>query len=236
MKYIAALFFFLLIAVNTLHAVPSFNEISDKLKDTDRRVIRESTAQVREAIELTRRETIPTQAMFDRAIELYNSAASVGHVGAMHNLAAHYQHGRGVPVDSELAFKWYLLASQLGFAGSQNNLGDMYENGSGTYKSLSDALYWYTQAALQGESIAYVSLGTLLMDTATEQRQFQEAAFWLFLAESKLPSNLNLIDTRAALSEILSRLSQTEIEEAQERARRYVPLRQTPASMAGREY
>ena len=184
-----------------------------------------------QARRLADRSNMPTSADYAEAMTLYESAASKGHIYAMHNLALHLEHGIGVKQDFAGAFKWYLLASKLGFSGSQNNIGDMYEQGQGVPQSLGDAIYWYSQAAMQGDAVSFLSLGSVYLDGRGVTVNFPESAYWLTLAVAHLPDGSNLKAAQTKLASAKGKLTSQELAEVALRARLYEPLKETSSQL-----
>ena len=184
-----------------------------------------------QASQLSDRSNMPTGADYAEAMKLYESAASKGHIYAMHNLALHLEHGIGVEQNLAGAFRWYLLAAKLGFAGSQNNLGDMYEQGQGVSHSFGDAIYWYSQAAMQGDAVSFFSLGTMYLEGRGVTVNFPESAYWLTLAVAHLPDGSNLKEAQTKLALAKGKLTQQEQAEVELRARLYEPLKETSVQL-----
>ena len=70
-----------------------------------------------------------------------------------------YASGKGVPLNMEKSFEWYLQAANQGFAPAQYNVGVAYDLGRGVEKNNDQKFIWYKKAADQGLLAAYVGLG-----------------------------------------------------------------------------
>jgi hypothetical protein len=208
--------------------VPSFETIVRGLTEESLATADEQYGRARE---LSDRSRMPSDSDYAEAMKLYESAASKGHIFAMHNLALHLEHGIGVKQNLAAAFKWYLLASNLGFAGSQNNLGDMYEQGQGVPQSFGDAIYWYTRAVMQGDAVSFLSLGSVYLEGRGVIANIPESTYWLTLAVAHLPdgSNLKAAQTKLALAK--RKLTRQELAEVELRARLYEPLKKTSVQL-----
>ncbi len=86
----------------------------------------------------------------NKAIVIYELAASKGNVSAKVNLGNLYFYGREVSKDYKKAFKYYLQGAECGDMYAQFNLGQCYENGRGIEQNITKAKYWYNLAAKQG--------------------------------------------------------------------------------------
>jgi hypothetical protein len=73
---------------------------------------------------------------------------------ALRTEAALFEHGNGVPRDSDKAVAMYCEASRLGDAVAQYNLGWMYANGRGVPRDDAMAAWFFTMAAKQGDALS----------------------------------------------------------------------------------
>ncbi|MEL0013027.1 MAG: tetratricopeptide repeat protein, partial [Alphaproteobacteria bacterium] len=73
-----------------------------------------------------------------------------------------YETGKGVALDTEQAFHWYLQAAEQGLDKAQNNLGRLFENGVGVTPDIDVAIYWYEEAARNGNANARANLARLM--------------------------------------------------------------------------
>jgi hypothetical protein len=84
----------------------------------------------------------------------------------------------GLPVNQELAVKWWRRASEVGYAKAQIQLGAQYESGLGVPQDYAEAAKWYRLAAEQGHDQAQFNLGKLYACGQGVNQDFHEAAKW----------------------------------------------------------
>ncbi|WP_240331046.1 tetratricopeptide repeat protein [Helicobacter suis] len=60
---------------------------------------------------------------YQKALEYYKKAASMGYAGAYNNLGIMYENGEGVVEDYQKALEYYKKAASMGSAEAYNNLG-----------------------------------------------------------------------------------------------------------------
>jgi TPR repeat protein len=60
-----------------------------------------------------------------KAAELYQKAANLGHKVAQYNLALMYKNGDGIEKDLDKAIYWYEQSSKQGFQKAQNKLKEL---------------------------------------------------------------------------------------------------------------
>ena len=95
------------------------------------------------------------------AMDMYRSAALLGHPEAQYNLGIAYAEGIGVPYSIEAAIHYFEKSAVIGVAESAFNLGLIYENGLLGRKDSNKALFWYNMAAEQDNIEAQNALGLL---------------------------------------------------------------------------
>jgi TPR repeat protein len=98
---------------------------------------------------------------YERAAELYQQAASQGHVYAQAGLGALYRDGLGVPQSYERAAELWKQAASKGHADGQACLGALYRDGLGVPKDVARAIALYKQAAAGGDKYAADALREL---------------------------------------------------------------------------
>lgn len=76
------------------------------------------------------------------------------HAASLRAEAKAFEHGNGVPRDTEKAVELYCEASRLGDAEAQYNLGWMYAMGRGIQRDDTIAAYFFTMASKQGDALA----------------------------------------------------------------------------------
>jgi TPR repeat protein len=107
------------------------------------------------------------------------TGAENGILEAQLGLGFSYSSGsHGLPVNQELAVKWWRRASEVASAEAQNQLGMHYELGSGLPQNYAEAAKWYHLAAEQGHHLAQFNLGKLYACGQGMNQDFHEAAKW----------------------------------------------------------
>lgn len=97
-----------------------------------------------------------------KAVELYNRSAEQGYLPAQIRLADIYSRGaRGIPINNEMAIKWYTKAADQGDIEMSYHLGHLYQYGSNVKKDITKAIKFYKQAADYGYAPAEHSLGVI---------------------------------------------------------------------------
>lgn len=91
---------------------------------------------------------------YQRAIQLWVKAASMGHDLSNNNLGVMYADGEGVPQDLEMAYELYKRAATKNLAIAQVNLGKMHLAYDGIDPDIDKAKYWLDKAATQGNEEA----------------------------------------------------------------------------------
>jgi TPR repeat protein len=94
-----------------------------------------------------------------KQLELFTSAAALGHAQAQVNLAIMYENGNNVKEDGKLAVHFYTLASEQGHTNAHYALGYKYQWGKGLEPDVKRAIELYTLAAEQGHVRAQLQLG-----------------------------------------------------------------------------
>ena len=98
------------------------------------------------------------------AIKLFQTAADMGHTGAMVELGHYYLDGIHIEKDYEKATFWYSQAAEKGNPQGDSFLGWCYEHGYGVHKALDMALFHYWHATETGEECATASFERLTSD------------------------------------------------------------------------
>lgn len=145
--------------------------------------------------------------------------ARAGNADAQHLLGLMYYMGRGVARDYKQAFSWHLKAAQQGKADAQYVVGAMYYTGNSVPQDQKHAVTWFRKAAEQGHAEAQHALGLMYRYHVAGLRQDSVLAYMLWnLAAAG--GNRNAADQRAAIGK---RMTQEQIEEAQELSRTWRP-------------
>ena len=111
-----------------------------------------------------------------------HEAAQRGDVEAQVSLGSMYDHGEGVPQDSQQALNWYAKAAAQGDPEAQANLGLMFEQGRGVPQDFLQATAWYTLAAEQGHLKAQVNLGMMYYQGQGALQNYSLAYAWFNIA------------------------------------------------------
>jgi hypothetical protein len=100
--------------------------------------------------------------------------------------------GRGVPGNSEEAFRYYMMAAKSGHHEAEYDVGNAYFSGVGTDKNLAEAEKWYRYSAIGGFTPAYTALASVLYMTMQSDKQVCEMFYWYKKAEQEDPKTLPL--------------------------------------------
>ena len=120
-----------------------------------------------------------------KAARLYQRAADLGDVLAMHNLGFLYERGEGIKLDLKKTVKYWRMAAEQGMASAQYNLGTSYERGEGVAQDYAEAARLYKLAADQGHTKAEYNLGVMYYCGNGFARDIAEGIFWLKRAAAK---------------------------------------------------
>ena len=117
--------------------------------------------------------------------------------------------------DYVTAAKLMRVAADQGNSVAQYELGVMYDNGQGVTQDYKEAVKWYRLSADQGDADAQINLGLMYVNGQGVIQDYVRAHMWWNISASSghknAQSNLNIVEKR---------MSQTQIEKAQEMARR----------------
>uniref|UniRef100_A0A8C3AR33 SEL1L adaptor subunit of SYVN1 ubiquitin ligase n=1 Tax=Cyclopterus lumpus TaxID=8103 RepID=A0A8C3AR33_CYCLU len=100
-------------------------------------------------------------------IQYYQFLAEKGDVQAQGNpvgqsgLGMAYLYGRGVPINYELALKYFQKAAEQGWVDGQLQLGTMYYNGIGVKRDYKQALKFFNLASQAGHILAFYNLAQM---------------------------------------------------------------------------
>jgi len=126
--------------------------------------------------------------------------------------------GCGLPVDMDLAVKWYYSAANSGNALAQNRLANLYRKGADVPGSAVDTAKWFGRAANQGNAYSENSYGYALETGYGILTDPVEAYKWFLLSAAQ-----NNADAKVNLERLKSKLSQEQIEEAEKKASDFKP-------------
>ena len=123
---------------------------------------------------------------YEKAVEFWKKAVSLGNVQAHNSLAICYLQGFGVEKDYDKVFNLSKVAAEKGIANAQCNLGNCYYNGIGVYRNKNEGVKWFEKAAEQGHSVALLNLGS-----------YYESVFYYDKAIEMYEKAVELGETRA---------------------------------------
>lgn len=155
-------------------------------------------------------------------VETVMARARQGDPEAQYRLGQAYRNGWGRDKDPVAAMAWLREAADRGFAEAQFALATMYETGEGIPTDLRKAREWYEKAAVQGFADAQVGLAALI--ARNDQTALAEAYMWMEIAATGGDPN-----AQSNLGALAQLLSEAELAQAQERARRFVPEHPVPS-------
>lgn len=92
---------------------------------------------------------------YSNALVSFHTLAEQGNTRAQHYLGEMYANGHGVPLQVEIALRWYEEAAQAGYRESQVQLGSLYTYGCmGLLPDRAKAHAWLSVAAAHGDARA----------------------------------------------------------------------------------
>jgi len=119
---------------------------------------------------------------YEKALAVCMPYAEAGDRAGQFCIGRLYANGFGVPMDDDLALKWYGLAAEQGHSEAQFNLGVMHANGWGVPMSEEEAAKWYRLAAEQGFIMAQTSLANICHSGRGIEQSLVEAYMWFAIA------------------------------------------------------
>jgi len=122
---------------------------------------KENVANSRYNLGVLYQQGLGTLKNIERAMDMYRSAALLGHPEAQYNLGIAYAEGIGVPYSIESAVHYFEQSAVTGVPESAYNLGLIYENGLVGQKDNNKALFWYNLASDHNNVEAQNALGQL---------------------------------------------------------------------------
>ena len=137
-----------------------------------------------------------------------------GNADAQYNLGIMYASGLGVIQDYNEAVKWFRLSSGQGNAKAQDIYGLMYASGRGVTQDYEEAVKWFQLSADQGDANAQYNLGVMYANGQGVTQDDIKAHMWLNI--SAMAGNEK---AKTARDIVAKKMSQTQIEKAQEMAR-----------------
>ncbi|PKY51497.1 HCP-like protein [Rhizophagus irregularis] len=119
------------------------------------------------------------------AFHWFQKAAEKGYERSMHNLALHYDNGKGIEKDLGMAFYWFQKAAEKGYEESMYGLALCYYNGKGTEKDLKIAFYWFQKAAEKDHKISMHGLALCYYNGEGTKKDLGMAFHWFQKAVEK---------------------------------------------------
>ena len=110
-----------------------------------------------------------TKVDYQRAIDIYRDAVSLGNLAAENALGEMYYFGQGFEQNDQIALRHYRSPAEAGYAPAQRNMAILAFQGRGRDENAEEAYQWYIKAATQEDAIALNNLGIMF-----EHGQFVE--------------------------------------------------------------
>jgi uncharacterized protein len=156
------------------------------------------------------------------AVKWFKKAAEQKYAAAEFELGECYSLGIGVASDDSKSVELFTKAANQGEDRAQARLSQAYLSGKGVAKDLNLSFYWAQKSALQGNALGEYGLAIFYyLGVGGAQQDFVQAYKWANLAAAgDLPNSTDVAKIR---NDLLSRMTSTQIEEAQRLARAFVP-------------
>jgi TPR repeat protein len=146
---------------------------------------------------------------YETAIAEWQVLADEGHASAQFGMGLIYANGFGVPLDDDLALKWYGLAAGQDHAEAQASLGVMNANGWGVPQSDTEAFKWYNLAAEQGVVSAQTGIAKMYFNGFGAEQSIVLSHKWFSIA-----SELGDVNARSKRDDLAVKMSPEQITEA----------------------
>ena len=166
-------------------------------------------------------------------VQWIRKAAEAGLSDAEFEMGFLLSNGIGVPKSPSEAIRWYLKAAEKGVSRAFANLGYCYSEGVGVPKSQAESAYWIRLSAESGEFTGVFGMAIRLHRGVGAPKDLTEAYKWYLLAST----NASLSETYdasqrnykaeidKAFVDLKSKLGTAQIEDAEQRAARFVASR-----------
>lgn len=122
---------------------------------------RQNVANARYNLGVLYQQGLGTLKNIEDAMNMYRSAALLGHPEAQYNLGIAYAEGIGVPYSIDAAVHYFERSALTGVAESAYNLGLIFENGLVGQVDNNKALFWYNMASERNNVEAQNALSQL---------------------------------------------------------------------------
>src|SRR5215216_2828825 len=176
--------------------------------------------------------TLPhRQATNDSKCKLQDLAidAALGNPDAQHNLGVEFHHGRNITRHYTKAAIMWRRSSKAGVIESYNNLGHLIYNGRGVKQDYAEGLRLWRVAAEKGFAESQVHIGYAYSDGKYLERDYIEAYAWAKAGKHNAPKmedaqigNAVLEMADKLLKDVHSRLTETQMKEAERKASEYI--------------
>jgi TPR repeat protein len=165
---------------------------------------------------------------YETAMAECQPLADEGDVGAMFCVGRMYANGFGVPMNDELALKWYGLAAGEGHPEALYNLALMHANGWGVEMNDVPAAGFYRLAAGFGWVPAQTAMGYCYAHGAGVEKDLVKAYMWFDIAAQN--GDLSAATERDAVGD---RLTAEQIEAGKSSALAYLASHEGQAEQVG---
>lgn len=167
---------------------------------------------------------------YETALAECQPLADEGNVEAMFCVGRMYANGFGVPMNDELALKWYGLAAGEGHPEALYNLALMHANGWGVAMNDVPAAGFYRLAAGFGWIPAQAAMGYCYKHGSGVEKDLVKAYMWFDIAAHH--GNLSAASERDSLAD---RLTAEEVQAGSSSALAYLESHEGQAEMQGKD-
>ena len=222
--------------VRVPNATPDVHSINPATASRDSKAL--STAA---AAALKNAEDAEYRGDFTTAVSLFLPLANQGNAEAQVRLGLMYESGIGLPRDYAKAMILFRKAADQGDLGGALNVGSMYANGEGVRKDYAKAAAWYRKAANRDDAVAsrpaQIQLGQIYeeggyglpRDNVQAYKWYDIGAAHTSLDAQNDCATLGITCPAARQRDFLAvRMTQEQINEAQQLAREWKPTTQPP--------
>ena len=92
------------------------------------------------------------------SLEEAKQSATKGSAISAYDVGVAYFLGRGAPLNSVEAAKWFQKSADKGYVKAQRALGNLYARGEGVEKNFTEAFRWWKKAADKGDAVCCLNL------------------------------------------------------------------------------
>ena len=155
---------------------------------------------------------------YETALSELEKSAKAGDAQAYFNLGIFYSEGKAVPKDQEQAVAMYKRGAEKGSVLAAFNLGQAYRKGEGIVLDYREEARWYEFAAKRGDYRAGNELGILYVEGKGVRADKIEGFAWIYTG-----THQDIMDDQAFKNamQLAKIMTQQELQEAQERGKRY---------------